>query len=168
MINHTGSVIAQNNQDYVSSVERPVEMESERDVYTDNDDDIMNESEIVLSNKLNIMSLNIKRISMSKYDYLYKQLEEHSISVLLLQETHICETAPPARYSITNFHLVSRINHEQYGIMIYARDPGLVSDIHENLLENNIHISSIKIEDLRIENVYKPPNVPWPTPALPQ
>ena len=90
----------------------------------------MNESEIVLSNKLNIMSLNIEGISMSKCDYLCKQLEEHSISVLLLQETRVCETAPPSRYSIPNFHLVSRINHEQYGTMIYAKDPGLVSDVH--------------------------------------
>ena len=55
----------------------------------------MNESEIVLSNKLNIMSLNIEGISMSMCDYLCKQMEEHSIIVLLLQETHVCETAPP-------------------------------------------------------------------------
>ena len=32
MINHTGSVVAQDNQDRVSAVERPVEMESVRDV----------------------------------------------------------------------------------------------------------------------------------------
>ena len=68
MIIHTDSVIAQDNQDSVSAVERPVETESERTVYIDNDDDIMNESEIVLSNKLNIMSLNIEGISMSKCD----------------------------------------------------------------------------------------------------
>ena len=96
MINHAGSLVAQDYQDLVSVVESPVEMESERDVYTDNDDDIMNESQIFLSTKLNMMSLNIGGISMSKCNYRYKQLEEYSISVLRLQEIHTSETFPPS------------------------------------------------------------------------
>ena len=164
--NHTGSVVAQVNQDRASAVTRPAGVKSKRDV--PNDTDRTTNNLIEISEQLKIMSLNVEGLSMAKCEYLSELLRRYSIDVLALQETHIHEKLFHSRFKIPGYTVVSRINHETYGTMIYARDPSRLVVISDDLCDNNIHRSTIKYEDITIVNIYKPPNTQWPLPTLPK
>ena len=163
--NRTGTVVAQVNQDRASAVTRPARVKSKRDV--PNDIDRTPNNGIEISEQLKIMSLNVEGLSKAKCEYLSELLTRHSIDVLALQETHIHENSSPSRFKIPGYTVVSRINHEIYGTMIYARDLSKLVVISDDLCDNNIHRSTIKYEDITIVNIYKPPNTLWPLPTLP-
>jgi len=152
---HTGSVVAQDNQDRGSAARNPSEPASERGCQS------RNEEEISLGNSIKILNLNIEGLSMAKCEYLEKLLMNHDIDVLLLQETHVGADAPPSRYTVQGYHLIARVNHNQYGTMIMARKPEIVEVVTSEIKENDVHESVIRIGNLTIGNLYKPPQSEW-------
>ena len=60
--------------------------------------------------------------------------------------------------------MINQLNHEQYGTIIYAREPELVTDEGGAIDDDGIHRSTIKFGDTKITNIYKPPNATWTTP----
>ena len=58
---------------------------------------------------------------MAKSDYLARILKERDVDVLALQETHLTGTSAPSRSRIEGYTLLSRIDHEQYGIAWYMK-----------------------------------------------
>ena len=119
---------------------------------------------IALTARLKIMTLNVEGISTSKCDYLAKLLEKHNVDILLLQETHLNDKAPPSRSQIDGYSVINKQNHAQYGLITYARAPDQVTDLGGSTEENGTQRSTIKIGDTEITNVYKPPKIKWTNP----
>ena len=116
---------------------------------------------------LRIYQLNVEGMSRAKGEIIAKTTRKHKVDVLLLQETHIGDAINDTRLHINGFQLVAAVYHAKYGIATYVRCNLLnVSIISESSL-NDVFIATIKVGDLTIMNVYKPPQVAWPTPALP-
>lgn len=71
------------------------------------------------------MSLNIEGICMSKYDHISKPADKYKA----LRETLGGEDLHKSRYSITGNIPVSHINHNKYGLMTYAKNPTLATEL---------------------------------------
>lgn len=160
---HTGSADAQDKKVRVATVESPVASKSKRDSDTDNGD---NGDHIALGTAIRVLSLNVEGISSDKCDYLARLLRERRVDVVVLQETHLGPEPPPSRYKIQGYSLISKIDHRQYGIATYAKDPSQASLLSAST-DGSIHRIAIKYGDLTVVNVYKPPNTNWPQPVLP-
>ena len=156
---HTGSVVAQDNKNRDAEVGHPSASRSERDRPT-------HEGLIPIGNNTRVLSLNVEGLSMAKCEYLSRLLVDNSVDVLLLQETHVGATAAASRYTIQGYHPIIRENHEQYGTIIYAKNPELISIVDSSRTDNNIHTSVINIDGLSIANIYKPPHTTWPDPPI--
>ena len=121
----------------------------------------------LLSSCAKILSLNVEGMSMAKCEYLATILTENNVDLLLLQETHITESAAPSRHTIQNYSLIDRLNHEQYGTMNFARNATVVEMLASEITPNFIHRSLVKIGELSVVNIYKPHSKVWATATLP-
>nr|CAB3266991.1 reverse transcriptase [Phallusia mammillata] len=122
---------------------------------------------IEFRNQTKILSLNIEGSSMPKCEYLGKILQQHRVDIALLQETHATATSPESKTRIPGYTLISKVCHDKYGICTYARNPSEVTELQSVLTSNNTHRSAVKIKELTVVNLYKPPNKEWPNPPLP-
>lgn len=115
-----------------------------------------------------ICQLNIEGISRAKSEYLSKLLREHSIDVAVIQETHLAdEHQLKARGEILGYSAAGYTLHPTYGIATYIRNGVKNVQLISTHTDNNIHITVIAIDQLKIVNVYKPPGVQWQDPLLP-
>ena len=154
---HTGSVVTQDNKDRDVEVGHPSTPKSERDRPT----------QIPIGKQTRVLSLNVEGLSMAKCEYLSRLLVSSSVDVLLLQETHVGQTAAASRYTIQDYHLIVRENHEQYGTIIYAKKPESITIVDSRRSNDNVHTSVINIDGLLIANIYKPPHTNWSDPPIP-
>jgi hypothetical protein len=118
--------------------------------------------------QLRIFQLNIEGISRSKCDYLSRLLIENNITVLVLQETQ-AENASvlSSRGHVEVFTLVSATYHKKYGSATYVRNKTSNWEHISTLDVNNVSLIRLKIEEINIINVYKPPGVNWLNSTLP-
>lgn len=114
-----------------------------------------------MDDTLKICQLNVEGISKAKCDYLHKLLQKENIDVLVLQETHV-PNAEKDIYRIPGFTNISSCYHPRYGLAIYTRsglqDTTLLPTI---TLDNHTDMTAIQVNDLKILNIYKPPNTEW-------
>ena len=110
-----------------------------------------------------VCQLNIEGISKDKCDYLSKICLDNHIDIIVLQETHVeTEEKMFARGNVRGYILVDFIPSKVHGIATYVREN---IDSYEMVLKHvfsGIFVLAIKVADLHIVNVYKPPNVAWP------
>lgn len=120
-----------------------------------------------VGNILQICQLNIEGISREKSEYLTHVLDEQKIDVLALQETHTVDDEDLLkRGRIPGFSIIAALHHRSYGIATYVRS-GIQNVAIINCLEVQSTFSIvIKVADVTIANIYKPPKLPWPTPVL--
>lgn len=117
---------------------------------------------------IRICHLNIEGISRAKCECLAKILKDQQIDVIALQETHTAnEMQLRTRGKIPGFKLVAHNNHEMYGLATYVRNNITNYAVVDCSSSDDIFTVTIKINNLTIMNVYKPPNTKWPTPPLP-
>ena len=94
-------------------------------------------------------------------------MSDNKIDVLALQETHCSDDELGARGHVPGFQLVGSVGHRVYGIATYVRlGIGESSVTHESC-DDNIFILAVKVAELTIVNLYKPPNIGWPNAVLP-
>ncbi|KAI5755895.1 uncharacterized protein LOC108253156 [Diaphorina citri] len=111
---------------------------------------------------LRICQINIEGLSASKSDYL---LLDHNIDILLIQETHTSDSEQiNSRGKISGFDLVSSLNHPKYGIATYVKNEHFSNTavIDSSISPDNLFSITIKLNDISISNVYKPPSANWP------
>ena len=157
--NHTGSVVVQAKKDRDAVVGDSAGSKSERSPPS--------VKAIHLGQEIKILSLNIEGLSMAKCEYLARLAADHNIEIIALHETHLRESSPPSRYSVNGYTVISRENHEQYGIIVYSRNPASVEILKPLISRGNIHRSLIRTGNTIIANIYKPPQSAWNTPPLP-
>lgn len=119
-------------------------------------------------NGIKICQLNVEGISKSKCEYMGRFAAENTINVIVLQETHTAnDTQLYNRGMIPGFRIIAAINHDKYGVVTYTQENLSNVRVIYNSSTNNISILAIKISDLTIVNIYKPPNVNWLDSVIP-
>lgn len=106
---------------------------------------------------------------MSKSDLLSTKLQEYDIQVALIQETHTTdESQLSARGQMEGYDIVAHVNHRSYGIATYVRHGILnVEKVSSTIDENDVHIVVVKVCNIHITNVYKPPSKCWINNVIP-
>lgn len=111
---------------------------------------------------LKILQLNIEGVSRSKADYLLKILNDHSVDVVLLQETHCAdETQLRNRCKLPGFALAAATYHTTYGTATYVRNNIEAVNNMVSTTVGNMYVTRIKISNMEIINLYKPPAQAW-------
>lgn len=112
---------------------------------------------------LRICQFNIENISRSKSECLSKLLLDNDIDILLIQETHTADEAQlQSRGKIPGYRLIGATYHPTYGTATYAKTNIDNVKLVSTSDSNNIHNTTIKVGDLTIINIYKPPAISWP------
>lgn len=115
----------------------------------------------------NICQVNVEGLSEDKSEFLSRFLYENGIEIFLMQETHKADEAKLLQIGkIRNFRLIDGINHPKYGIATFARSDVTDISVIDKLDHDNVAVIVIKVKQLTIVNVYKPPTIAWPF-ALP-
>ena len=111
-----------------------------------------------------VLQLNVEGISPPKREVISKIALDLSIDVIALQETH---TTQDKQLLIKGYTCITYQHHKQYGIATYAKVGLTASELCSSPVNSQLQWSAISICDQTILNVYKPPNVTWPSPLLP-
>lgn len=120
-----------------------------------------------LGNVVNICHFNAEGLSRAKCECLSKMLLNNQVDVLALQETHIQDIENSVRGNIPGYKLVDGIGHRVYGVSTYVRqDLEEVSVCHKSC-DGDVFIVAVKVSDITIVNVYKPPNIQWSDTVIP-
>jgi exonuclease III len=109
-----------------------------------------------------IVQINVEGLTKSKTEIIGNMFK--NADVLTLQETHIPEDKSK-QLQISGFHLIDFIGHNKHGIATFVNeqvDQRLVTRV-----EGNDSSIGIKVENLTIFNVYKPPSCNWSDITLP-
>jgi Reverse transcriptase (RNA-dependent DNA polymerase)/Endonuclease/Exonuclease/phosphatase family len=115
-----------------------------------------------------ICQLNIEGISRAKCDHLQRVLIDNNVDVVLLQETHCQDDASiSARGKIAGYTLIGAVHHHAYGIATYVKSTIDNATLIETKDNDNVYLVTIQVADVKIVNIYKPPNVLWPAVTLP-
>ena len=57
--------------------------------------------------------------------------------------------------------------HPKYGTATYVREDLNASSVVIDSHQSNSYVTAIEVSGITVVNIYKPPGVGWPTPALP-
>lgn len=120
-----------------------------------------------------ILQLNVDWKSNEKCSYLERLLKEHRVTttkIAILQETHVSDVQQMTRKaSITSFTLVSAVYHRSYDSATYVKNNVSKWNHIYSKVTDSISVIAMIIAGVTIliTNIYKPPNVIWPTPPLP-
>ncbi|KAL1446411.1 hypothetical protein WDU94_005435 [Cyamophila willieti] len=121
----------------------------------------------MLSTKLTLCQINVEGFSKAKSEYLQKFLVENQIDILAVQETHTENSEQLlSRGTIPNFDLIGATYHKHYGVATYVKHNIDNVELHSTSDTDNIHQVVVKVGEMFITNVYKPPSIPWPTEVL--
>ena len=101
-----------------------------------------------------LSQLNVKGLTNSKLTIIEQLAHINKVTAILLQETH-CETTD--KLTIPEFTLASHILNKQHGLAIFVRQ-----DIEWSLETQSedypqLEMLAVKIQNVTIKNVYKPP-----------
>lgn len=118
---------------------------------------------------LKIWQFNVEGVSASKSEVLASRLQEYDIQVALIQETHTGDEAQLfSRGQINGYDIVAYANHRTYGIATYVKQGMLnVETVKTTIDENDVHVVVVKVCNIHITNVYKPPNKCWLSDVIP-
>jgi hypothetical protein len=106
----------------------------------------------IVKNNFKIAQINVEGLTRAKADILGKIFGD--MDVFVLQETHIPD-GETNRLKINDFYLVHHIGHNKHGLATYVSQNKSFQDIEQ--VAGNEHTVGIRIGNLTIFNVYKPP-----------
>ena len=156
--NHTGSVKHRVNNYHASYFNSPVGATSQP-------------GESTTSNKsaktLRIIQIHVEGLSHEKFQYLARLLRENDIDVAVLQETHVQEASSPQRYTIHGYDMTDATYHPKCGTATYVREDLNARSVFVDSHQSNAYVTAIEVSGITVVNIYKPPGVELPTPALP-
>lgn len=115
-----------------------------------------------VENNFKIAQINVEGLTRAKADILGKRFVD--IDVLVLQETNIPD-GETNRLKINGFDLVHHIGYNKHGLATYVSQNKSFPDIEQ--VTGNEHTVGIRIGNLTIFNVYKPPPSKLATAVLP-
>lgn len=120
-----------------------------------------------LGPSLKICQLNIEGISWAKCQVLEKNLRSNDIDVVAIQETHTENTEQlTKRGTIPGYDLLGAVYHRAYGVATYVRSNVENAQFCSASDSDNIQQVIVKIGDITINNIYKPPGNSWPPNVL--
>lgn len=116
-----------------------------------------------LGPSVRVCVINVEGISRAKSDYLSQLANEMKVDLVMIQETHTGSMeALGSRGRIPGYVLIGAELHEKYGTAVYRKSTSQGARLLESCSVDNISLTAVKVNDLTLVNVYKPPNVSWP------
>ena len=113
-----------------------------------------------------LYQLNIEGASRVKIYYISHSAADLNVDIILLQETHINDPSSASRLHINEFWLIAAVYHAKYGVATYVRNKLTNYTVLRKSCSEKISVTTIRVGDKTISNVYKPPQVQWALPAL--
>ena len=113
-----------------------------------------------------ILQLNMEGLTRSKCEVIHNMATSNSVSVILLQETHIVNKE---KIKIFGYTLIEEIPHQRHGIATLVRNDlvASVSTVGKSVDGAEIEWISISINsELTITNFYKPQNALFVPPPI--
>ena len=120
----------------------------------------------IIGTSLRIYQINAEGMSRAKSDYLARSTKDLDIDIILLQETHIRDETCESKLRVNGFKLIAAVHHAKYGVATYLRHDLTDFCVLEESSNNDIFTATVKVGDITITNIYKPPKTNWPSPAL--
>ena len=114
-----------------------------------------------------IIQINVEGLSHEKCQYLARLLRENDIDVAVLLETHVKQSSSSQRYTIHGYYMTDATYHSKYGTATYVREDLNASSVVVDSQQSNSYVTATKVSGITVVNIYKPPEVELPTPALP-
>lgn len=115
-----------------------------------------------LGPSVRVYVINVEGISRAKSDYLSQVSNELEIDLIMVQETHTGSMESLySRGRIGGYVLIGAELHEKYGTAVYRKMTSQGVILVESSSIDNISLTAVRVNDLSLVNVYKPPNVPW-------
>lgn len=113
--------------------------------------------------RVRICQINIEGISYAKCQHLRRILIENHVDVVAVQETHAeNESQLMSRGKIPGYDLIGATYHKSYGTATYARNDIENVSLGTTSTNNGIHEVTMKIGEITVKNIYKPPATEWP------
>ena len=126
-------------------------------------------SSLQVGSVIRVLSINIEGASKAKSQILNKIAVDHEVHIIHVQETHTRNVEElNSRLCVPGYTAIDNIFHAKYGISTLIMDglpPAKV--LHKSELDN-LEVIVINVCGSNFVNVYKPPNVCWPDPPLPE
>lgn len=121
-----------------------------------------------IGNNVRILQLNIEGISKAKTEYLQRLTTENNTDIILLQEMHTAnEEQLLSRGRLQGYTLAAALHHRQYGCATYIRENIRNWAVVHTSDVDDISIIAVRINELTVVNVYKPPSRSWPENMFP-
>ena len=111
---------------------------------------------------LRILQLNVEGLSSAKRTILGTLAQSQKADVICLQETHV-DVDISSRFTILGYDLICHTLHSKHGRAIYVRSD--IADVSQ--LSSVEFCDTIRVGNIYIANIYKPPNELWTEKNLP-
>lgn len=116
---------------------------------------------------IRVCHFNIEGISRAKCQVLHRLLKENDIDLVAIQETHAeSKDQLSSRGNIPGYDLLGATYDRAYGVATYVRANIENASVLSTSTMNNIHEVTVKIGNITVANVYKPPAIAWPAHVL--
>ena len=115
---------------------------------------------------LRLYQLNIEGANRAKNDYISHSAADLSIDIILLQEAHINDSSSASRLHINRFKFIAAIYHASMALQHVRNELTNYAILQESCSEK-ISVTTIRVGEMTISNVYKSLWVQWAFPALP-
>ena len=112
---------------------------------------------------IKILQLNIEGISASKREILHQLATTVNADIIALQETH---STKENQLGIVGFDVISSHHHRQHGMATYVKQGISAEVIGISNETDEVEWQTIKVDNLYLTNVYKPPPCAWSSPPL--
>ena len=116
---------------------------------------------------LHLYQLNVKGARRAESDYISHSAADLNINIILLQEAHVNDPSSASRLHINGFKLIAAVYHTNHSIATYVRNELTKYTVLQESCSEKISVMTIRVGDMTISNVYKPPQVQWALPVLP-
>lgn len=108
----------------------------------------------------------LKKLAGPNPNYLSKLVLDNSIDVMFLQETRADYEEGLRKRGHCMLLQFNATYHHCYDIATYLSNDIEHAHLPSTSIENNIHVVGIKVDNIRLISVYKPPNQVWPSTVL--
>lgn len=113
-----------------------------------------------LESCLKICQFHTKGFLCFKGEFFFRLIRDNNIDVITLHETHTLDDYDQnKRGSIPGYCILDAIHHKQYVLATFVKKDRVTTKTREENTKEGISTLIVEVCDVKIINVYKPPDV---------
>ena len=105
-----------------------------------------------------ILQLNVEGLTKAKCDVIQQLCLKHSVTVILLQETH---TKADDEIQLPGYSLVGALHRSHHGIATLVKNDKCCALVQTSNNQDDLQWIATRLDEVTIVNVYKPPRSPF-------